>query len=63
MQSTSKHLKEENGLDILSESDECLITDSSDDDTDDCEDDIAVSDSAVDEENSEVEEEDQGHFL
>jgi hypothetical protein len=62
MASMSKHLNEENVLDILNESDECLINDSSGD-TDDCEDDIAVPDSAVDEENSEVEEEGQVHSL
>jgi hypothetical protein len=54
MAPTSKYLKEENVLDILNESDECLMSDSSDDDTDDCEDDIAAADTAVDGENSEV---------
>jgi hypothetical protein len=53
--SMSKHLNEENVLGIINESDECLISDSSDD-SGDCEDDIAVDDAAVDEENCEVEE-------
>jgi hypothetical protein len=55
--SMSKQLNEENVLDILNESDMCLISDNSDD-SDDCANDIAVAD----EENSEVEE-GQGHFL
>jgi hypothetical protein len=55
MASMSKHLTEENVLDILNESDECLISDSIDD-SDNCEDDIAVADAAVDEEDSDVEE-------
>lgn len=54
MASMSKHLTEENVLDIINESDECLISDSNDD-SDDCEDDIAVADAAVDEEDSDVE--------
>jgi hypothetical protein len=49
-------------LDFLNRSDKCLISDSSDSDTDDCEDDITVADSTV-EENSEMEEEGQGHSL
>jgi hypothetical protein len=51
MASTSKHMDEENVLNILNESDECLISD----DSDNCEDDTAV-DVAVDEEDSDVEE-------
>jgi hypothetical protein len=45
MASRSKYLDEENVLDILNESDECLINDSSDDNdgSDDFEDDIAVA--------------------
>jgi hypothetical protein len=43
-------------------SDECLISDSSDGDTDDCANVIALADSVL-EENSEVEEEGQGYFL
>jgi hypothetical protein len=62
MASTRKHLNEEKVLDILNESDKCLISDSSDD-TEDCEDDIAVADSVVDEENSQVEEEGQSYSL
>jgi hypothetical protein len=62
MASMSKHLNEENVLDILNESDEHLISDSSDDNTD-CEDDIVVADPAGDEENSEVQEEGQCHSL
>jgi hypothetical protein len=52
MASISKLLKEEIVLDILKESDKCVISDSSDDgdDGDNCEDDIAVADTAVDEE-------------
>jgi hypothetical protein len=48
MASTSKYLDEENVLDILNDSDECLISESSDDsdDSDNCEDDIAVADAA-----------------
>jgi hypothetical protein len=54
MASTSKHLNEENVLDIQNESDECLISDSSDD----------SHDSAADvDEEGEVEEEDQGLSL
>jgi hypothetical protein len=55
MASMSKHLNEENVLDILNKLDKCLISDSSDDKTDDCENDIAVVDSVVDEGNIEVE--------
>jgi hypothetical protein len=56
--STSRHLNEENVLDILNEPDEYLISDSSDviDDNEDCEDDITVADAADDEEG-------QGHSL
>jgi hypothetical protein len=39
----------------------CLIRDSSDDDTEDCEDDIAAADSALDEERNEGEEEGHVH--
>jgi hypothetical protein len=65
MASTSKLLKEEAILDILKESDKCVISDSSDDgdDNDDCEDGIAVVDATVDAEDSQVEEEGQGHSL
>lgn len=55
MASTSKHLNEENVLDIINESDRCHINKSSDD-SDDFEDDIAQADAAIDEENSKVEE-------
>jgi hypothetical protein len=44
----------------MSQASECLISDSNN--SDDCEDDIAVADVAV-EEDSEVEEEGQGHSL
>jgi hypothetical protein len=58
MASTSKLLKEEIVLD------ECVISDSDDDDDDDsCEDDIAVADAAVDEEDSQVEQVGHGHSL
>jgi hypothetical protein len=43
MASTGKYLNEENILGILNESDKCLISDSSGDETDDCEDDIGSS--------------------
>jgi hypothetical protein len=61
MASTSKYLDEENILDILNDSDECLISESSDesDDSDNREDDIAAADAAVVEEVSDVEE----HFF
>jgi hypothetical protein len=36
MASTSYHLSEENVLDILNVSDDCLVSGSSDDDTDGC---------------------------
>jgi hypothetical protein len=61
MASTSKHLTDDSVFDILNDSDECLISDSSDD-SDNCEDDIAVADAAVDED-SQAEEEGQGHSL
>jgi hypothetical protein len=48
-------LNDENVLDLLNESDECHISNSSDD-SDDFEDDIAQADATVDEENSNVEE-------
>jgi hypothetical protein len=54
MASTSKHLNEKNVLDILNESDERLVSDSSDD-SDNCEGDIAVADTSANEEDSEVE--------
>jgi hypothetical protein len=65
MESTSKLLKEGIVSDILKESDESVISDSNDDgdDSDKCEDDIAVADAAVDEEDSQVEDEGQGHSL
>jgi hypothetical protein len=56
MASTSKHLDKENVLNILNESDECLISDSCEESDTDCEDDNAVADAAVDEEDSDVEE-------
>jgi hypothetical protein len=62
MTSTSTHLNEENILDILNKSDGCIISGSSDD-TDDCEGDITVAEAAVNKQNSEVEEESQGHSL
>jgi hypothetical protein len=52
MASTSRHLSDESVFDILHDSDECLISDSSEDsdtDSDNCEDDIAVADAALDE--------------
>jgi hypothetical protein len=52
----SKLLKEETLLYILKESDECVLSGSSDD-CDNCEDDITVADAAVDEVDSQVEEE------
>jgi hypothetical protein len=55
-------LKEEIVLNILKESDECVISDSSDD-GDDCDDDSAVAHVAVNEEDSQVEEEGQSNFL
>jgi hypothetical protein len=60
--STIKYLDEENAWDILNESDECLISDNSDDsdDSDNCEDDIAVANAAVDEEDSNVEDHSRG---
>jgi hypothetical protein len=63
MASTSKYWNEDNVLGILNDSDECVLSDSSDDDHEDCDDDIAVPDPAVGEENSEVEEEREGHSL
>jgi hypothetical protein len=56
-------LDEENVLDVLNESEECLISDSCDDsdDSDNCEDDIAVADAAVDEDDSDVEEHSLGY--
>jgi hypothetical protein len=64
MASTSKLLKEQIVLDILKESDDCVISDSNDDgdNSDNCEDDTAVADAAVEEENQ-VEEAGQGHSL
>jgi hypothetical protein len=56
MASTSRHLDEESVLHILDESEECLISDSSDDSDSECEDDIAVADAAADEEDSDLEE-------
>jgi hypothetical protein len=53
--STSKHLNDENVLYLLNESDECHISNSSDD-SDDFEDGIAQADAAVDEEKCNVEE-------
>jgi hypothetical protein len=59
MASTIKLLKEEIVLD------ECVISDSSDDgdDSDSCEDDVAVLDAAADEEDSHVEQGGQGYSL
>jgi hypothetical protein len=64
MESTSKLLKEGIVLDILKVSDESVISDSNDggDDSDKCEDDIAVAEAAVDVEDSQVEDEGQGPF-
>jgi hypothetical protein len=62
MTSMSKYFNKQNDLHILKESDECLISYSSDD-TEDCEDDIAIAHADVDQESSKVEEGGQGHSL
>jgi hypothetical protein len=58
---TSKHLPEEKASDILNESDMFLISDISED-SGECGEDIAVA-AAINEEESEVKEEGQGHSL